>query len=73
MSGWDVEAALDIQSAYTMALGANIYLIQSINNSFASIMSSIDWCNKNKIDIITPFSLKNGTLFDLYNKKYLLL
>ena len=24
-------------------------------------------------NVITPFSLKNGTLFDLYNKKYLLL
>ena len=48
-------------------------LIQSINNSFASIMSSIDWCNKNKIDIINMSlgSIEFGQQ-SIYNKYFTL-
>lgn len=50
--GWEIEGALDLQCAYTMALGANIYLVQARSASFQDIMNAIDWCNKNRIDVI---------------------
>lgn len=52
LRGWDIEACLDIQCAYTMALGSSIYLIQARSASYNDIMSAINWCNVNNMDII---------------------
>lgn len=41
-SGWDVEAALDIQWAHAMAPGAFIYLVEAQSNSDADLNAAVD-------------------------------
>jgi SET domain-containing protein len=43
------------------------------DNEIIKLQNVITELQNDKNRLITPFSLKNGTLFDLYNKKYLLL
>jgi Subtilase family len=52
INGWDVEACLDIQSIYTMALGCSIYLIQTKSDSFIDMMDGVKWCNDNNMDVV---------------------
>jgi kumamolisin len=41
-SGWDVEAALDIQYAHGLAPKAKIYLVEAASNSFSDLFQAVD-------------------------------
>jgi hypothetical protein len=42
-SGWASEATLDVEWAHVMAPGANILLVEGLNNSFGSLFGTVDY------------------------------
>lgn len=45
-SGWAMEIALDVEWAHALAPGANILLVEANDNSYASLMSAVDYARQ---------------------------
>jgi subtilisin-like proprotein convertase family protein len=69
---WELEAALDIQWAHSMAPGANIILVEATDNSFTNlVVNAVDWARSQPGVVAISMSFSAGefageTTYDSY-------